>query len=159
MVGRQLANIKKFWKSKNDMLATSIALIVTFGICNLMLIGEFNLEANLISSLALTVIIILTFSLSLIVLSMTSLIDRLRVLSNDYHLEFLRIVNVLLFIIFVFYMIMIWNSPFIINGLGKELVAIVGVISTLISFWLGLIKKSTVIKCFNYCRKYSILQR
>lgn len=72
---------------------------------------------------------------------MTSLVNRLRVLSNDYYLEFLRIVNVLLFIIFAFYMIMILNSSFIINRLGKELFAIVGVISTLISFWIGSLKK------------------
>lgn len=32
MVGRRLANIKKFWKSKSNMIATSMAILVTFGI-------------------------------------------------------------------------------------------------------------------------------
>lgn len=63
MISRRLANIRKFCKSKSNMIGISISLIVAFGIFNFMLIGMFILKANIISSLLLTMIIVLIFFL------------------------------------------------------------------------------------------------
>lgn len=121
MISRRLANIIKFWKSKSNMIGISISLIVAFGIFNFMLTGMFILKANIISSLLLTMIIVLIFFLILIVvLSLNSFVDRLRVLSNNFHLKFLQISNILLIIIFLFYIIMILRSLFIVTLLGKK---------------------------------------
>ncbi|MCQ5246551.1 hypothetical protein [Lactobacillus gasseri] len=142
MISRRLANIRKFCKSKSNMIGISISLIVAFGIFNFMLIGMFILKANIISSLLLTMIIVLIFFLILIVvLSLNSFVDRLRVLSNNFHLKFLQISNILLIIIFLFYIIMILRSLFIVTLLGKKIFAVIGVITTLFSFWIGSLKK------------------
>lgn len=133
---------KKFWKSKSNMIATSMAILVTFGIFNFMLIGMFILKANIINSLLLTTIIILIFFLILrTALSLTSFVDRLRVLSNNFPLEFLQIANVLLIFIFLFYIIIISRSLFIVTLIGKKIFAVIGVVTTLFGFWIGSLKK------------------
>lgn len=109
MFSRQLARIENFWRSKSNMLTAGMALVFTFGILNLILIGEWKFNANIISLLSLTTIIILVFSLSLIVLSVTSIFNRLRVLSNDFPLEMLQIVNVLLILIALSYVVLVFN--------------------------------------------------
>ena len=142
MISRRLVKIRKFCKSKSNMIGMSISLIVTFGIFNFTLIGMLILKANIISSFLLTMIIVLIFSLILIVvLSLNSFVDRLRILSNNFHLEFLQISNILLIIIFLFYIIIILRSLFIITLLGKKIFAVIGVITTLFSFWIGSLKK------------------
>lgn len=135
MCSQRWASIKKFWKSKSNMIATSMAILVTFGIVNFMLIGMFILKANIISSLLLTMIIILIFFLILMtVLSLTSFVDRLRVLSNNFPLKFLQIANVLLIFIFLFYIIIISRSLFIVTLIGKKIFAVIGVVTTLFGF-------------------------
>ena len=142
MFSRLLARIANFWRSKSNMITTSIALVFTFGIVNLILIGEWKFNANIISSFSLMTIIILVFSLSLIVLSVTSIFNRLRVLSNDFPLEMLQRVNVLLIIIALSYVVLVFNSPStVINKLARELFSIIGISFTLFSVWVGLIKK------------------
>lgn len=46
MISRRLANIRKFCKSKSNMIGISISLIVAFGIFNFMLIGMFILKCR-----------------------------------------------------------------------------------------------------------------
>ncbi|MDK6251929.1 hypothetical protein QP096_08035, partial [Alloscardovia omnicolens] len=62
------------------MISTIIATTVTFGILNLMLVGEFKLKADIINSILLIIIIISIFFLILIILSMSTIVDRLRLL-------------------------------------------------------------------------------
>ncbi|QTQ39311.1 hypothetical protein [Lactobacillus taiwanensis] len=140
------------------MITTSIALVLTFGIVNLILIGEWKFNANIISSFSLMTIIILVFSLSVIALSVTSIFNRLRVLSNDFPLEMLQIVNVLLIIIALSYVVLVFNSPStVINKLARELFSIIGISFTLFSVWVGLIKKVQLLnilivgKNIQYC--------
>ena len=158
MFSRQLARIENFWRSKSNMLTAGMALVFTFGILNLILIGEWKFNANIISLLSLTTIIILVFSLSLIVLSVTSIFNRLRVLSNDFPLEMLQIVNVLLILIALSYVVLVFNSPsIVINKLTKELFSIIGIIFPLFSVWVSLIKKVQLLnvliigKNIQYC--------
>lgn len=142
MCSQRWANIKKYWRSKSNMIKISISLIVAFGIFNFMLIGILILKTNIISSFLLTMIIVLIFFLILmVVLSLTSFVDRLRVLSNNFHLEFLQIANGLLIFIFLFYIIIIFRSLFIVTLIGKKIFAVIGVVTTLFGFWIGSLKK------------------
>ncbi len=136
-------NIRRLvdWHSKNSMISTIIAITVTFGILNLMLVGEFKLKADIINSILLIIIILSIFFLILIILSMSTIVDRLRILSNDFSLEFLHIINILLILIFFSYLIIICRSPYLIFIIGKKIFTIIGIITTLFGFWLGLIKK------------------
>lgn len=48
MFSRRLAGIENFWRSKSNMITSGIALVFTFGILNLILIGEWKFNANII---------------------------------------------------------------------------------------------------------------
>ncbi|QLL68316.1 hypothetical protein GTO82_05460 [Lactobacillus johnsonii] len=130
------------FKSKSDLFITVISSFISFGVVSLELLSVVTFSFGVACLFTIIVMIVAVILMTFFLVDN----DRGYVLSDKFSLRNWQFISILCIVLISLYVIVIMIQPSILLKINKNIFSIIGVISTLLGFWLAALKKTQILK-------------